>query len=271
MIVTEKLENCIRQACKEYKSMVATNGPDGLPGLLNTWTLEQYYDTVTKNIDEFTKLVLEHPFFDGKGYKSLVDVYEREKSLFLYCLQNFLNDKFIGSLVSTSPIGGTIEVNPETMEPIDTTKDEETENKKEFIKEVMEGVEKKKTLKDFLTDYRSYKQFRDDVERCLLYTDWEKIHRVMKNLKWKWHSWIDNEYNEHTNTVPSVFGIRENVSSLIKRMEEWIMNHSDDEEYFTSTGGFEIEMKIYDDEVDDYDHRVKFIVRFVVEQYDNGM
>lgn len=270
-MLTDVEKSCIWTACDEYKRMVSQPGPDALTGLLDKWSVSDFYNTVIDNADEFTKLVLEHPFFDGKGYKSLTDVYEREKSLFLYCLQSFLNNKFLGSLISTSPTGESIEVNPETMEPIDTVKDKETENKKEFIKEVMEGVEKKKTLKDFLTDPRSYKQWRDDVERCLLYTDWEKIHRVMKKLKWKWRSWIDNEYNEHTNTVPSVFGIRENISDLIKKMEEWIMNHPDAEGYFTSIGGFEIEMKIYDDEVDDYDHRVKFIVRFVVEQFDNGM
>lgn len=270
-MLTDVEKSCIWKVCDEYKREVSRPGPDATAGLLNKWSVSDFYNTVIDNVDEFTKFVLEHPFFDGKGYKSLADVYEREKYLFLYCLQSFLNNKFLGSLVSTSHAGETIEVNPETTESIDIVKDEETENKKEFIKEVMEGVEKKKTLKDFLTDPRSYKQFRDNVERCLLYTDWEKIHRVMKKLKWKWHSWIDSEYNEHTNTVPSVFGIRENVSDLIKKVEGWIMDHPDAKEYFTSTGGFEIEMRIYDDEVDDYDHRVKFIVRFVVEQFDNAM
>jgi hypothetical protein len=272
--MTKELKECLKKACLEYKGMVSQEGPDGLPGLLNTWTEDQYYDAVAKNIDEFTKLVLEHPFFDGKGYKSLVDIYEKEKSLFLYCLQNFLNDKFVGSLVSTSPIGETIEVNPDTMEPVTVEEpSDDEENKKNFVKEVLDGVPKKKYLKEFLTDPRSYKQWRDDVDRCLLYMDWEKIHRVMKKLKWKWFSWVDEEYNEHTNTTPSAFGLREHVKDIIATIEEWVMNHPEEEEYRGGTGGFEYEMYVCDPnvEIDDYDNRVRFAVRFVLEEFDNGM
>ncbi len=253
-MLTDVEKSCIWKACDEYKMMVSTPGPDGSPGLLDKWSVDDFFNTVIDNEEEFKNEILNHPFFEDKNYESLCDVYNNDRSLFLYCLQVFLNEKLLVQDGKVTPYF-----------------DEEIENKKEFIKEVMEGVEKKKTLKDFLTDPRSYKQFRDDIERCLLYTDWEKIHRVMKKLKWKWRSWIDNEYNEHTNTVPSAFGIRENASDLIKNVEEWIMDHPDAKEYFTSTGGFEIEMRIYDDEVDDYDHRVKFIVRFVVEQFENGM
>ena len=57
---------------------------------------------------------------------------------------------------------------------------EEKENKKQLIKEVMEGIERKKTLKDFFDDPRSYKQYRDDRENCMIHTDWDKIHRTMK-------------------------------------------------------------------------------------------
>lgn len=262
-MLTDVEKSCIWTACDEYKRMVSRPGPDATAGLLDKWSVSDFYNTVVDNADEFKNDILNHPFFKDIC-ESLSDAYNKKHSLFIYCLQTFLSKKLLFGFVG-------ITTTDTTAEPVDTVKDEETENKKEFIKEVMEGVEKKKSLKDFLTDPRSYKQWRDDVERCLLYTDWEKIHRVMKKLKWKWHSWIDNEYNEHNGTVPSVFGIRENVSDLIKKVEEWIMNHPDAEEYFTSTGGFEIEMKIYDDDVDDYDHRVKFIVRFVVEQFDNGM
>lgn len=271
-MLTEKETSCIWKACDEYKKIVSQPGPDTMPGLLDKWSVSDFYNTVIDNEEEFKNDILNHPIFADKNYESLCDVYHNERYLFMYCLQTFLSKKLLFSFVEITPgIPKTTTDTDTTAKPIDITWDEETENKKEFIKEVMEGVEKKKTLKDFLTDPRSYKQWRDDVERCLLYTDWERIHRVMKKLKWKWRSWIDNEYNEHTNTVPSVFGIRENVSDRIKKMEEWIMNHPDEEEYFTSSGGFEIEMRIYDDEVDDYDHRVKFVVRFVVEQFDNSL
>lgn len=284
MNISKDLEERLIRACNEYKAMVSVKGPDGTPGLLDSWTAEQYYEKLKENFETFRKDVIEHPFFAGKGYTTLSEIIDHEYTLFLYCLGVFLNVKFIGNFISTVELNGdnAIEVDPETMEPTNIEaqptnieahiqEKEEKENRKEFVKEVLNGIPQKNTLRKFFEDPRSYKQFRDDVERCLLYTDWEMIHRVMKKLKWKWASWIDNEYNEHTNTVPSAFGIRENVSDLIKKMEGWIMNHPDAEEYFTSIGGFEIEMRIYDDEVDDYDHRVKFIVRFVVEQFDNGL
>ena len=271
-MLTKKEKNCIWEACDEYKRMVSQPGPDATAGLLDKWSESDFYNTVVDNADEFTKLVLEHPFFDGKGYKSLADVYEREKSLFLYCLQSFLNNKFLGSLVSTSPIGETIEVNPETMEPIDTTKDEETENKKEFIKEVLEGVEKKKSLAEFFDDPRSYRQYRDDVDNCLLHMNWDKIHKVMKALKWKWFRWNDEFGDVHNNTVPSVYGIREFVIGMIKRMEDFITQHPEQTNYRSGCGGFEIEMWMCnEDDIDDYEHQVRFVLRFVAEQYDNGM
>ena len=271
--MTKELKECLKKACAEYKAMVSQEGPDGLPGLLNSWTENEYYDTLVRNQEEFTKLVLEHPFFDGKGYKSLVDIYEKEKSLFLYCLQNFLNDKFIGSLVSTSPIGGTIEVNPETMEPItvDEPSDDE-ENKKNFVKEVLDGVPQKTTLKEFLTDPRSYKQFRDQVDECMFYIDWEKIHRVMKKLKWVWARWIDEMGEVHEGTVPSVYGIKKNVYEMIKRMEDFLLEHGDMDHYLSGVGGFEYEMWVCEPaSPDDFDNRVRFVVRFIVDQFDTGM
>lgn len=150
---------------------------------------------------------------------------------------------------------------------------EEKENKKQFIKEVMEGIEKKKTLKDFFDDHRSYKQYRDDKENCMLWMNWDKIHRIMKYLKWKWNKWIDEAGNEHYDSTPSVFGIKQHVHDMLKSMEEYIMTHPDATYYYSGTGGFEYEMRICEGEEgdpDDYTHRVRFIVRFVVDYFDNG-
>jgi len=152
---------------------------------------------------------------------------------------------------------------------------EDKENKKQFIKEVMEGIERKKTLKEFLDDPRSYKQYRDNVQECLLYTDWERIHRVMKCLKWKWARWVDEFGDVHNNTVPTVFGIREQVIDIIHSAEEWIKKHPEEDHYMTGTGGFECEMSVCesdnDSDPDDYEHRVRFVVRFVLEEFDNGI
>lgn len=280
-MLTDVEKSCIWTACDEYKRMVSGSGPDALPGLLDKWSVRDFYNTVIDNEEEFKNNILTHPFFVDKDYESLCDIYHNERSLFMYCLQNFLNDKFLGSLVSTSPIGGTIEVNPETMEPItakpiDTTRDEETENKKEFIKEVMDGVEKKTTLRDFLMDIRSYKQFRDDIEKTMMFINWDKIHQTMKNLKWHWASWTDIEGNEHYNSTPSIYALKSEVLKYIHDMEDWIMKHGDSKHYLCGTGGFEYEMWVcdegYEDSVtDDYNNRVRLVVRFVLSQYDNGM
>ena len=279
-------EKCIFDACITYKDLVSKNGPDGTPGLNNIYDVKDFYKVIIDNIDEFREYILNHPFFIDKYDEcdDIIPIYEKENSLFIYCMQVFLNKKFGNGLegIDDNIIIDPIEIPTEivTDAAINTKKEyvspececEELKNKKEFVKEVLEGVEHKKTLKEFLSDPRSYRQFRDDVDRCLLYMDWEKIHRVMKKLKWKWSKWIDNEFNEHTNTVPSVFGIKDHVYDMIKRMEDWILEHGDDDRYLCGTGGFEYEMYICkESDVDDYYHRVRFVVRFVVEQFDNGL
>ena len=270
MIITKELESCLRTACKEYKEMVSKAGSDNF--LIGGLSADEYYNMIEDNIEDFCNQVLEHPFFVGKDYVKVSEIAEKEHSLFMYCFQNFLNDKFVNSLITTSHTDNAIKVNPDIMEPINE-EPTDFENKKNFVKEVLDGVPKKNYLKDFLTDPRSYKQWRDDVDRCLLYMNWEKIHRVMKDIKWKWNNWVDEDFNGHTNTTPSVFGIREHVYDMIQRIEDWIMEHPEEKEYRCGTGGFEYEMYVCDsnEDTDDYNSRVKFIVRFVLEQYDNGM
>lgn len=149
---------------------------------------------------------------------------------------------------------------------------DDLQNKKDFIKETLDGIPHKKTLKDFLTDPRSYKQFRDSVDECLFYMDWEKIHRVMESLGWIWVSWKDNNFIEHKNSVPSAFGIKMYVYELIQDAEEFIMNHETNTHYKTSTGGFEIEIVVTDFEegdVDDFKSRVNLSVKFVLENFDS--
>ena len=288
-MLTQKEKHCIKAACDEYMEIASSHGLDALPGLLAKYSVEEFYNAIIGNDDgeEFKNDILTHPFFEGKGYKTLCDVFNKEKSLFMYCLQKFLSNRLLVYDNITAPNQNSIEVNPDTMEvinketkaTIDTKKEyicpdcEEMENKKEFIKEVMKGVERKKSLKEFFDDIKSYKQFRNDVDNCLLYMDWEKIHKVMKHLKWKWCTWIDNEYNEHHNTVPSAFGIREEVFKRIREMETWIMEHPNKKTYKMSIAGFEYEMYMCDepDLDDDYEGQIRFIVRFVAEDYDNGM
>jgi len=188
----------------------------------------------------------------------------------LHCLQNFLNDKLLGGLVSTVDLKTlkTVEMDPDTLEPVST----EVENKKEFVKEVLDGVPQKTTLKEFLTDPRSYKQFRDQVDECMLYMDWTKIHKVMRCLDWKWFKWEDSLGNEYENKVPTIYAIKRHVYDMIKRMEDWVLEHGDQDHYYSGTGGFEYEMRVCESaSPDDFDNRVRFVVRFVPAQFDTGM
>lgn len=264
----------ICEACNVYKGMVSQPDANGEPGLNNRFTAKQMSSYIVKHFDEFEKFMTDRSFVE---FESLNDLYEKENFLFIYYLQVFINEHSleIDLMDSDDPLevmfDDTVEVDPLTLEPVD----EEKENKKQFIKEVMEGIEKKKTLKDFLDDPRSYEQFRDEVDHCLLYMDWSKIHAVMEALDWHWAYWIDEEWNEHHNETPSEYGIRFHVHEMIKSMEKWIREHPDADNYKSGTGGFEYEMCVCDPEdendPDDFDHRVRLIVRFVAEQYDNGM
>lgn len=277
MNISKDLEERLIRACNEYKAMVSVKGPDGTPGLLDSWTAEQYYEKLKENFETFKKDVIEHPFFAGKGYTTLSEIIDNEHTLFLYCLGKFLNEKFMGSLVSTVEINGdnAIEVDPETMEPTNIEahiqEKEEKENRKEFVKEVLDGVPQKKTLREFLEDPRSYKQFRDAVDECMFYMDWDRIHRVMKKLKWKWAHWEDEMGDVHEGTVPSVYGIKKHVYEMIRRMEDWILQYGDEDRYLSGTAGFEYEMWVCEPaNPDDFNSRVRLVVRFVVDQFDTG-
>ena len=261
------MRDIIKNICKKYKEAVSQNGPDGTPGLNNVYSEDEMYDIVMKNYDKYNNMVVYSALCEGKGYTDINDLKEDELWIAMYYLGVLLNEIRFNNhgYIKTEPVENRATISVE----------EDKENKKEFIKEVMAGIERKKTLRDFLTDPRSYKQFRNEVDRCLLYMDWSKIHAVMEALDWTWCRWIDNEGDEHYDSTPSVFGIQEHVYDMIKRMEDWILEHGDTPRYLSGTGGFDYEMWVCDPEdendPDDFDHRIRFVVRFVAEQYDTGM
>lgn len=253
--------------------MVHQSGPDGTPGLNDKYSVDDFYKAINDNFNEFKKEILEHPFFKDLNAKSIVDVYEQSKVLFMYCLHHFIDHK-IGFIHEFSLTGSD---NNRSAIMANTT-DDSTEsyiNKKEFIKEVMNGVSRKLYLKEFFDDLTSYKQFRDDVDNCLLYMDFEKIHQTMELLDWHWYKWVDEWGDEQESSVPSVYGIREKLICDIKNMEEWINEHPESDYYYTSCGGFEIDMRVCEvdkeTDPDDYQHRVRFRTRFILEEFDNGM
>ena len=263
--------SCILEASKKYKEMVSKKGPDGKPGLNDKYSAEDFEKIIKDNIDEFRQYILSHPFFAAQDYDTLKEVYENDYELFMYCFQVFINNKIGGTVGDITSVSEGIEVDPNTLEPISAEINTEDQNKKEFVKEVLDGVPRKKTLKEFFDEVRSYKQFRDCVDDCIFYMDWDKIHKTMKVLKWKWASWFDEYEDEHCNTVPSVYGIREFVINELKKIENWVNEHPEAREYHMSCGGFEFDLELCEDndEVDDFEHQVILTVKFVLEQYDN--
>jgi hypothetical protein len=279
-MITEREQTCIRQASDLYKKEVHKIGPDGTPGLNDIYTADEFYETVVDNIDEFRKEIMEHPFFANIKANDILDVYEQSDALFMYCFQVFINAKIHYRIASKGDItdvgedSGTItapKVEDNAIIAKGPEESEDKQNKKDFIKEVMTGVPRKKALKDFFDDLTSYKQFRDDFDKAMFYMDWDKIHRVMKKLKWKWIHWKDEEGDVHENTVPSIYGIKEFVIDMVKRMEDDIRVHPEQTQYICCCGGFEVEMWMCNEEndPDDYEHQIRFVIRFVVEQYDN--
>lgn len=266
MHITEDEIPVIRQASNDYKTMVSKPDHSGEPGLNNKFEALDFYSIVADNMDDFRIYILGHNLLEKYGYKSIKQAFEESYALFMYCFQEFINSHTgvgltaIKSLSSTNMIVDTI--------------DEDKENKKEFLKEVMEGIEPKKYLKDFLDDPRSYKQFLKDVQNAMFYIDFDKIHRVMKKLKWTWCYWEDEAGDVHRDEIPTAFALRETVIQQLNEMEMWINEHPEDTWYRVGTGGFEYEAWVCDhedDEPDDYDHRVRLVIRFVAEQYDGGM
>ena len=267
MNITRTESAVIKEICENCKNYYDID--------LRNYSVDDLVDIIKSNFDDYWKCIKRHSFFEDTVFNDLNELWECSSTLLIYFTKEFLDDHIGKQNNITSVYDGDnfIEVNPETLEPISI--EEDKENKKQFIKEVMEGVEKKKTLKDFLDDPRSYKQFRDNIEDILMYIDWGKIHETMKNLQWTWASWEDFEANEHYNSTPDEYGLKEEVLHRIHEMEEWINEHPDATEYRTGTGGWEYEMRVCDPEdendPDDYNNRVRFIVRFVLEQCDNGI
>jgi len=258
----------IKEICKNCKDYYDID--------LHNYSVDDLVDIIKDNFDNYWKSIKEHSFFEDAVFNDLNELWEYSSTLLIYFTKEFLDDCISNRSISISwETAGEdlIEVNPKTLEHISI--EEDKENKKQLVKEVMEGIEKKKSLKDFLDDSRSYKQFRDNIENILMWIDWEKIHKIMKVLRWTWAGWTDFEGNEHYNSIPDKYGLKKEVLHRIHEMEEWIGEHPDATEYHSGTAGFEYEMTVCDPEnendPDDYDNRVRFIVRFVVEEFDNGM
>ena len=262
--------NTIREACKQYMEL-QNDGTHLLPSL---FTEDQVYGLIIDRFDEFENFVLKESVLRDKNYATVTEAFEKDSVLFVYILQSFFILHNYTGLTSVDELGNLDVPADDTTNIKAEIHIDDKENKKQLVKEVMDAINRKQSLNDFLNDINSYKQFRDDIDLCLLYEiDFEKIHEVMEVLDWEWASWMDEEYNEHENSIPSAFGIKENLVKKLKNMEEWIRNNPDAKEYNMSCGGWEINMHMVEDleTEDDYESQVRFSVKFVAEYFDNGM
>ena len=268
----------LRDACDEMKQMVGKVGPDGTPGLLDAWTSEDYFNVLNDNLESFTEYTMTQPFFKDKHYSCLYEVYQQGNPLFMYCLMTFLTEKLINGCVTnitaTNPDDAVLTFDDKDALLTTTVKDDEKENKKQLVNTVIQAMERKRSLKEFLNNLEDYKQYRNDIDECILHVfDFDKIHRTMELLNWRWCEWTDEDYETHTDSVPSAYGIRDQLINDIKGMEKWIDSHPDATEYYLSCGGIEIHMRMVEDldSEDDYENQVRLTIRFILEDFDNAM
>lgn len=130
------------------------------------------------------------------------------------------------------------------------------------------SVPVKKSVKDYISSLTGYKQFRNRVDEIILNFDFQKVHDVMEMLDWKWASWYDENGDQHTNEVPSVYALRTRAYQMLLDAVEKDCRGS---------GGFEVRTYVYDlvdedgipffpEEPDDFEHSVHLSLRFTVEE-----
>lgn len=129
-----------------------------------------------------------------------------------------------------------------------------------------------KTLYDYLQDEENKNQMYETIKEIVDFMNFEKIHRVMKFLDWKWAVLpTTNEYNY--NRVPTAEDLKRQLIDMLLRMfEEGYNRHKS--EGASSTGGFSVSYRIYepeDDEPDDFKHCVSVSAAFNLEDYNSMM
>ena len=151
------------------------------------------------------------------------------------------------------------------MEPDKTIKDinesEDLKNKKDFVKIVTDI-----TFKDILNDPKSSQRFQEDINDCLLYIDFNKIHKAMKSLNWIWFRWVDQYGCEHQNETPCVYAIKNAAMDMFRNFKKDVMN--DDifkDHYSSSCGGWTLDCNIYDNEM-----KIYFNLIFSLEEFSNS-
>ena len=121
----------------------------------------------------------------------------------------------------------------------------------------------KKKVKDYIKDLEGYQQFRDKVDDILVHFDFEKVHKVMVALNWKWALLEDGP------RVPETWEIKEEA---LKQLLDAVTKFGGS----TGAGGFKVNCFVYDpvdedgvpfNDKDDFENQVHLSLSFNVESW----
>lgn len=152
------------------------------------------------------------------------------------------------------------------MQPIDmqkhTSEPPATQDAQEFSQ-----YEQKAVLKRLTSTLENYMDARDRIETVLENFNFQRVHKVMTALNWKWATCMDIDGCSVSRT-PTVRELEQEVRNrMIKMLKECSL--------FTSSGGFQIEFKVYPynifeeggDLEETFKKRVEIKVAFVAEEW----
>lgn len=120
----------------------------------------------------------------------------------------------------------------------------------------------KKKVRDYIATIGGFKQFRNRVDEIIEHFDFEKVHKVMELLNWRWACYEDENYEDCYDTVPSVGALRIQARKLLIDAVD---------KGYGGCGGFEVSCFVYEDgpeeegDPDDFEHSVHLELKFVIE------
>ena len=143
-----------------------------------------------------------------------------------------------------------------------------------------------KTIKEYLEEPGGIVQAVSEINNIIDNFDFEAVSATMDALNWDWLCPSDKvEKFEKLGKLtgpsmyhPDIDDIRNNARTLLCNLilERAWKGKQDVEEWFVSTGGFEVSVTLIDDEdrkrlfgeeaPDDFEHSVDIVLKFVVEE-----
>lgn len=129
--------------------------------------------------------------------------------------------------------------------------------------------EQKAILKRLTSTVEEYMDARDSIEEVLKNFDFQRVHKVMTALNWKWATCVDSDGCYETR-IPTVREMEQTVRNrMVQMLKKCIL--------FTSSGGFQIRFRVYpynvleeDGDLEEtFKKRVEITVAFVAEEWSN--